>query len=519
MNLSRHKILVVDDEEEILTLLSDILSGEGYQVTTAVNGLDAIERIRKEGPFAVIISDHKMPKMKGTDFLATAKELLPFSPRIMVTAYQDADMMEESINKSEVFRFLTKPIELDNVIHIVKEAVAHFEEFAQKEQDLKEKDKLIRQLSQGIEKSPASVVITNRKGEIEYVNPKFVEATGYTFEEVRGKNPRILKSGFTPPEFYHELWRNITSGLSWRGEFQNKKKNGELYWEYSSISPIFDEEGEITHFIAVKEDITELKNTEEELRRAKEQAEEANRAKSTFLANMSHELRTPMNAIIGYSELLEEIAAEEGVAEIFVPDLHKIHEAGYHLLGLINNILDLSKIEAGKMEVHIEEFSIEELLKEVMGIVSPLAENKRNRFEVRVPPGLGNIQNDRTKLAQILINLLGNSFKFTENGKVSLEVCVKNVKKAEWCFFSVADNGIGMSPEQQAKLFKAFSQADPSTTRKYGGTGLGLAISRLFCLMMGGDIKLVSELGKGSTFTVRLPKKIHASGAADSPTP
>ena len=229
--------------------------------------------------------------------------------------------------------------------------------------------------------------------------------------------------------------------------------------------------------------------------------------KSEFLANMSHELRTPLNAIIGYSEMLEEEAKDLG-QEAFVPDLEKIHGAGKHLMSLINNVLDLSKIEAGKMDVYLENFEIAPMIHDVVATVKPLAEKNANALQIHCADGLGAMRADLTKFRQTLFNLLSNACKFTERGTITVWASRENVNGCEWVSFSVADTGIGMSAEQTSKLFQAFTQADSSMTRKYGGTGLGLTISRNFCHMMGGEIRVESALGHGSRFTVRLPAEV-----------
>jgi signal transduction histidine kinase/CheY-like chemotaxis protein len=266
------------------------------------------------------------------------------------------------------------------------------------------------------------------------------------------------------------------------------------------------------------EEILELQN---ELRETQEKAVAANQAKSAFLANMSHELRTPMNAIIGYSEMLIEEAQDLG-EQTFVTDLNKIKSAGKHLLGLINDVLDLSKIEAGKMTLFVEEFDVPTMINEVITTVQPLITKNNNRLEIHCPDGFGSMKADLTKVRQTLFNLLSNASKFTNQGTIQVTVTRERSRGAqpnaatasslscppEVVRIAVKDSGIGMTPDQLGNLFQAFTQADSSTTKKYGGTGLGLAISKKFCEMMGGDITVESESGKGTTFTVILPSEV-----------
>jgi signal transduction histidine kinase len=249
------------------------------------------------------------------------------------------------------------------------------------------------------------------------------------------------------------------------------------------------------------------------LAEARDQALQANQAKSQFLANMSHELRTPLNAIIGYSELLQEEAADCAQHD-FIPDLQKVHTAGTHLLALINDILDLSKIEAGKMDLYLETFDLASMLQDVVTTLAPLVQKHANTLVVHSAEPLGSMRADLTKIRQVLFNLLSNACKFTEHGTITLAITRACGPETDWLTFRVSDTGIGMTPAQREKLFQAFSQGEASTTRKYGGTGLGLVITRHFCQMMGGDVTVESTVGQGSTFTVRLPAEMVDSEVA-----
>ena len=272
--------------------------------------------------------------------------------------------------------------------------------------------------------------------------------------------------------------------------------------------------------VLAMEDVTERRRAEEEVAKATEAAEAANRTKSLFLANMSHELRTPLNAILGYSEMLQEEAADQGVQGL-LPDLERIHGAGKHLLSLINDILDLSKIEAGKMDLYLETFSVPHLITEVTDTVRPLVRANANTLRVQCDPELGRMRADMTKMRQSLFNLLSNATKFTKGGVVSLDVSRETLSGREWIWFRVSDTGIGMTPEQMAKLFQVFSQADASTTRKFGGSGLGLALTRRFCQLMGGDVSVESVPGESSTFILKVPAVVteleHAAASTEAP--
>jgi len=379
----------------------------------------------------------------------------------------------------------------------------------------------LRKLAQAVEQSPESIVITNLQAEIECVNEAFLQASGYSREEVIGKNPSILHSGKTPPETYRTMWNLLSNGQTWKGEFYNQDKYGKGYIEQAVVTPIHNPDGEVTHYVAVKDDITEKKQLAEELdvhrhhleelveqrtselAEAREKAEAANLAKSVFLANMSHEIRTPMNAIIGLTHLLQR---EEQTPDQALK-LSKIDTSAIHLLSIINDILDLSKIEAGKLSLEQTNFHLGEIFDHIQSLFREQLKSKGLSMEIDTSEMQSWLKGDATRLRQALLNYVGNAIKFTEQGKISLCVSVLEENDDEVLLrFDVRDTGIGIDADTLSSLFEAFEQADVSTTRKHGGTGLGLAITRRLVNMMGGEVGAESEPGMGSTFwfTARL---------------
>ena len=356
-----------------------------------------------------------------------------------------------------------------------------------------------------VQNSPVATVTIDLSGRIVELNPRFEHLFGYTREEAIGAE----LDGLINTEETLEQARHYTVTAA-HGELTHaigqrfRKDRSAVMVELAAVPVIAN--GQRVGIMALYHDVTELLE-------ARSAAEAANQAKSSFLANMSHELRTPLNAIIGYSEMLMEESVERDQADL-VPDLEKIHGSGRHLLGLINDILDLSKIESGRMELYLERFDLAALVRDVEATITPLVARNRNRLEVRCDAATS-MTADVTKVRQILLNLLSNACKFTEDGVVRLDVeLVTGENGGEEVRMRVTDSGIGMTAEQMSKLFAAFSQADASTSRRYGGTGLGLAISRRFCRMMGGDVTVTSEPGVGTTFTVALPLVVAAPAEA-----
>jgi PAS domain S-box-containing protein len=356
----------------------------------------------------------------------------------------------------------------------------------------------LRKFYQAVECSPVSVLITNPEGLIEYVNPHFTTITGYSADEVIGRNPSVVSSRQTPRATYDALWATIQSGDQWHGEFLNRRKNGELYWEAASVSPVRHLGGEITHFVAIEDDISARKHDEEQLVFAKNAAEAANRTKSEFLAVMSHEIRTPMNGILGMTRLMLDSPLSGQQRDY----LDTIRQSGEALLALLNDILDFSKLEAGRVDLETVDFDLPATIASVTALMSARAGEKGLTLKTEIAADVPRyLVGDPARLRQILLNLIGNAVKFTENGSVKLLVEALTVGAKSTTFrFSVVDTGIGIPEEVRARLFESFSQADSSITRRYGGSGLGLAICRRLVGLHGGDIGVDSTLARGSRF-------------------
>ena len=382
------------------------------------------------------------------------------------------------------------------------------------ERELRESEGRVRAI---MDATPNAIVTIDDQGTIVSTNPGVESIFGYSPGELENNNVNILMT--EPDRSKHDGYLRSYSEtgesklIGTRRELTGRRRNGEAFPIDLDVSETQGPCGRI--FVGVIRDISEQKKAEREVQEARDEAEAANRAKSAFLANMSHELRTPMNAIIGYSEMLEEEMDEEGL-DTFVPDLQKINQAGKHLLSLINDILDLSKIEAGRMDLYLERFDLRQMLEESMATVAPLVAKNANELKTDFADDLGTVRVDMTKTRQALFNLISNAAKFTHEGVITVTARRRSDPAGgeDRVVLAVADTGIGIAEDKLEALFEEFTQADESTTRNYGGTGLGLTISRRFCRMMGGDITVESVRGEGTTFTIDLPAKVDALEAA-----
>jgi len=365
-------------------------------------------------------------------------------------------------------------------------------------------EKLIR-LSRAVEQSPASVIITDLNGNIEYVNPKFVSLTGFTLEEVKGKNPRFLKSGFTAEEEYANLWSTIKSGNEWKGEFHNKKKNGELYWESVSISPIIDNNGTIINYLAVKEDITERKLFERELITAKEKAEQSDKLKSEFLAQMSHEIRTPLHAMLSFSKIIREETSKQGcVNNDTARSFEGIAVSGKRIIRTIDLIVNVSQIQTGTYDYTPQRIDIyKEILSAVHQEYLHDAQISNLEFNLSKEECDLFVFADRYSVRQIIENLVDNAIKFTKKGVVNISV---GRNKEENLYVEISDTGIGMSKEYLQKIFTPFSQEEQGYSRPFDGNGLGLALIKKYCDLNKISAVVKSQKGFGTTFTLTFTK-------------
>ena len=541
-------LLIVDDNKNNLFTLRTLIEEHiTATIIEAESGLEALHVLRRQ-KIDLVILDVQMPEMDGFEtatLIRSVKKTRHIPIVFLTAAYKSTEFQEQGFAVGAA-DYLTKPIDPPQLISRIKTYLRFIEQEQQHNLELEHKvqqrtaqlNAARNELEQRVEERTAElskanaalallskqnelilnsvgegIIGVDKQGKIIFVNPAAAQMLGYGKDSLVGcalhptihhsradGSPYPIEECPTYSALHHGGIYRVDDEVFWR-------KDGSLFQVEYTTMPI-NEDGVIIGAVLNFSDISERKQIEQAMQEAKEAAEQANLAKSQFLANMSHELRTPLNAIIGYSEILMEESEDPELlpeAEEIHEDSRYINDAGHHLLGLINDVLDISKIEAGKMDVYNEHFKISDMLNSVLSTTHPLIEQKGNTLDVDLPEKLGSMYTDITKVQQILLNLLSNASKFTEQGQIKIEVRLDLSLASPRYLFRVSDTGIGMTQEQQEKLFAAFTQADASTTRKYGGTGLGLAISKHFAEIMGGTIWVDSEVGKGSCFTLALP--------------
>ena len=620
------KILIIEDDIELNLLFTTILKNENYEVENYHSGNQILSKVDNLN-HDLIILDINLPDIDGFEICKILKNNSSSEniPVVFLTSQRD-DIYIVKGYELGAEDFIHKPI---NTTEFLAKIRLHIKNKLLNDKlimELWEKNQIAeehRKLTIAVEQSVNTIVITDLDGNIEYANNAFEKTTGYTFNEAIGKNPRILKSGEQPKEFYENLWNVISLGMQWKGEFHNINKFGKSYWEAATITPIKDAEGKVVRYLAIKEDITDKKNAEQiiiqsenkyrklfensqlgiaittingkvveanqavmdmtgyvyedslssnileiyvnkeernlfinqilkegkvnnfetqlykknkeifyanvnsnifelsgekllittilditptknfetKLLEEKERAETANKLKSRFLANMSHEIRTPLNAVIGFTDILSSVEKEEFKKNY----LHSIKSASKTLLHLINDILDLSKIEAGKMQINKSSVDIKTILFEIKEIFTLKSQQKKIDLFFEIPENLPQyVLFDELRIRQILLNLVGNAIKFTQRGYVKIKVeYINNKNNKNDLILRIIDTGIGIKEESQKTIFTAFQQQEDQDARKYEGTGLGLAISKRLIEMMDGKITLKSKIGEGSVFKIK----------------
>ncbi len=504
VDLSEAKVLMVDDTPANIDVLHKVLAPEGYKLFFAKSGERALQIAEKAEPDLILL-DVMMPG--GIDGFTTCAQLKANPqtadiPVIFISAKTDTEDLIEGFRVGAV-DYITKPFHQEEVCARVK---THLQTRAL----LKEREQLIQVLEASEQRfrllaiySPVGIFQTDLNGNYLYTNQQWQQLFGLREAESLADNWLHL----VHPEEREKIaaqWELVLQERTpnFSCKFRITRQDGSCLWLHKTATALIGETGEQVGYVGSIENITEAKQRETEILQARENAEEKARARAEFLAGMTHELRTPLNAIIGYSEMLAEEAHSEGENH----DLSKITSASKYLLGLINDVLDLSKVEANKMPVTCIEFDLPALIQDVVSTIQPLVNKNNNQLILEMAQAPAQMQSDDTKVRQVLYNLLSNACKFTKDGAITLSV--QTATDSHFVEFAVRDTGIGMSEEQQSRLFQQYSQASDDTARQYGGTGLGLVLSRQFCQLLGGDITVESEEGEGSTFAVRLPRVI-----------
>jgi len=493
-----YRVLHVDGDAAQAARYRAYLEQAGMAVATATDPTLAMDVLRQFAPDLILL-DVYMPHCSGLELASVIRQYEEFAliPILFLTTEWDMDKTLAALNLS-TDDFLTKRVAPWRLVNTLQARIERARSARRGTAELRTALRELETLQFALDRH-AIVSIADAAGNITYVNDKFCQVSGYRCEELLGRNHRLVKSGHHPQAVYDEMWATVAAGRVWHGELQNRKKDGTPYWVETTIVPVLDDFGVPQRYVSIRTEVTRLKQAEEALILAREEAERANRAKSEFLSSMSHELRTPMNVILGFAQLLEADTLTP-LAPSQKEDVQQILKAGGHLLTLINEVLDLSRIESGKIDLSIESVCAAHVLRECLDLVEPLARQRGIRI-VNEATASFNVQADRTRLRQALINLLSNAVKYNrENGAIR---CAVELRAEGLVRIGISDTGVGLTAAQQQGLFQAFNRLGAENSA-VEGTGIGLALTRDLVELMGGTIGVASVVGEGSTFWIEL---------------
>lgn len=481
-----YRVLIVDDDEPLCQFYSLVLEQAGMQARYLSNPLNIVTELEEFEP-ELILMDLYMPECNGSEIASVIRQYRKYdtAPIIFLSRESDLERQMEALALGGD-DFIIKPVTPEQLSITAKTRAKRSRILAGNKNRIEATVRELERQRFAIDQH-AIVSLADLDGKIVYANNRFSIVSGHTQHELLGQDHKILNSGHHPDEFFKDMWETIKSGHVWQGDVKNKKKNGEYYWVRTTIVPFLDKSGKPYQYASIRTDITEQIN-------AKEEADDANRAKSEFLSRMSHELRTPLNAILGFSQLLE-LDDEPSLTESQLDNLKEISNAGHHLLNLINEILDLARIESGKIEINLEPVVFEDVINDCVNLVIPLAEKREITINVEELRDVPMVMADRIRIKQVLLNLLSNAVKYNKHrGRVHVATEMSSDKKLR---INVTDTGTGIPVNRQGELFTSFARLGKETTE---GTGIGLVITKHLVEIMGGEIGFVSNPGEGSTF-------------------
>jgi PAS domain S-box-containing protein len=491
-------VICLEDSPNDAELIRLNLEKAGYQMNfRVVSSGREFESILKTEPFNLVLSDYRLPSYSGAQALKFVKARYPSIPFICISGTVGDEFAVE------LMKMGASDYVLKDKLYKLAPAVAHTLNEAKEKKALEEAENQLRKLSRALEQSPVAVIITDTSGNIEYINKGFVEITGYDFSSIRGKPLRILKSRPGSTIESEPIWKTISSGAIWRGEHYSKRKSGEYYWEYVTISSILDADNKISNYVVIIEDITEHKQMLLDLEAARRKAEETDKLKTAFLHNMSHEIRTPLNGILGFAELLKMEGTDHDQMQ---EHISYMQESGSRLLHLMDEIIEISMIESMQGHVSLTQVDLNQLISEIIEGYKQEADKKNISLKILTNHKGKNMPfiTDSDKLKRILEILVENAVKFTDSGSIQIGV----ISQPGEMNFSVSDTGIGIPPEFCEIVFEPFRQADMTDSRRFQGAGIGLSIAKAFILLLEGRIWIESLPGKGTSVFFSLPERL-----------